>query len=438
MTTDSAIAARPEPTATAAAPEATAGRGPRARKGWAGVVRWTMVLGTIAGLIGFNAWWYRRDTRPLADPRTIEGWIARGESARAESELVERLRRAPHDVEGRMTLSRALAARGDMVGCARELAKVPYWSPKRAEAALRSAQAFLMADRAREAEAALLSIMDADPLHPPDPGLYHDAGQELLKLYVTEDRWEDAYPIIWMAFDHAAPVDRPAMLSMRIRSALERVSPVENARVLRRYVAADPSDHEALRSLANAELAISQGADALRHMEDCLRARPEDPRVWRDYLTMLQSLGEQDAFRAAMGRVPPSAESEPEIWMFRGELKEREGDFEGALADYRRALERNPNLTNAHYRLATIEARLGRREQAASHRKRWAELRDAQVRLRRADAEFRAALAAASAAEPGPTAQAEFRAATKRLGAVCEALGWARAADACRRIVMGH
>ena len=351
MTTDSAIADRPEPTATSAAPEATAGRGPKMRKGWAGVVRSTTVLGMIAGLIGFNARWYRRDTRPLADPRTVEGWIARGESERAESELVERLRRAPHDVDARMTLSRALAARGDVVGRARELAKVPYWSPTKAEATFSSAQALL----------------------------------------------------IWKAFDHAVPGDRPAMLRMRIRSAQERISPVENAKVLRRYVAADSSDHEALRGLANAERAISQGADALRHMEECLRARPEDPRVWRDYLTMLQSLGEQDAFRAAMGRVSPSAESEPEIWMFRGEMKEREGDFEGAVADYRRALERNPNLTNAHYRLSTIETRLGRREQAASHRKRWAELRDAQVRLRRADAEFRGALAAASAPEPRPS-----------------------------------
>jgi len=431
MTTESAIAARPEPTAPAIA----GARKSTARRGWAGVVRTIAAWGLVAGLIGFNAWWYRREARPLADLRAIDGWIARGESARAESELNERLRRAPHDVEARMTLSRVLAARGDLLGCARELNEVPYWSPRKAEAMFRSAQAYLMADRARDAEAILLAIMDADPLHPPDPGLYHDAGQELLTIYATEDRWEDAYPVIWKAFDRAAPPDRPLMLIMRIRSELERVSQVETAKILRRYVAADPADFEALRALANAEQAIGEGAEALRHMEACLRARPDDPRAWRDYLTMLQSQGEQDAFGAAILRVPPSADTEPEIWMFRGQLKEREGNWAGAAADYRRALELNPNLLNAHYRLATIEGRLGHREQAAPHRKRWEELREARSQLRRLNDEYRAALAATSAPEPKPSALADLRSATRRLGAVCETLGWARAAEACRQIV---
>jgi tetratricopeptide (TPR) repeat protein len=410
-------------------------RGTMARAGPVRLARPVAAWGLVAGLIGFNAWWYQRETRPLADPRTIEEWIARGESARAEAELVERLRRSPHDVAVRMTLSRALAARGDLLGCARELEKVPYWSPQKAEALFRSAQAFLMVDRARDAEAALLAILDADPLHPPDTGLYHDACQELLQVYAAEDRWEDAYPVIWKAFDHAAPPDRPLMLTMRIRCALERISPVERAKIVRRYVAADPADLEALRALANAEVAVGQGDEAIRHIEAGLRAQPEDPRAWRDYLTMLQFLGEQEAFRAALARVPHSGDAEPEIWIFRGQLSERDGDLEGAIADYRRALERNPNLLGAHYRLATIEARLGRHEQAAPHRKRWEELRDAQDQLRRVDAEYRAALEAAAASEPKPSALAELRAAARRLGSVCETLGWARAAEACRQIV---
>jgi tetratricopeptide (TPR) repeat protein len=396
-----------------------------------------VAVGLSSGLVGFNAWWYWRDTRPVADPRTIEGWIGRGEYARAESALRERLRRAPHDGGLRMSLARALAARGDLLGCARELREVPYWWPQRAEALFRSAQAFLMADRARDAEAALLAILDADALHPPDPGLYHDASQELLKIYATEDRWEDAYPVIWKAYDHAAPPDRPLMLTMRLRCELERVSPNETLKSLRRYVAADPSDFEALRAMANAELAVGQRAEALRHMEACVSGRPDDPRAWRDYLTMLQSTGEQAAFEEALARVPPSADSEPEIWMFRGQVKERQGDPSGAAGDYRQALDLNPNLVNAHYRLAMIEGRLGHREQAAPHRKRWDRLREARAQLRQASAEYRTALDAASAASPKPSAIADLRAATRRLGSVCENLGWARAVQACNQIVAG-
>ena len=158
----------------------------------------------------------------------------------------------------RMTLARVLAARGDLVGCARELGRVPYWWPRRAEALLRSGQAYVKADRARDAESAFLAILDDDPLHPPDPSVYHDAGQELLKIYAIEDRWEDAYGIIWKAYDHAAPPDRPLALTMRIRCELERMAPTETLKVLRRYVAADPADFEARRAMASAELAVGQ------------------------------------------------------------------------------------------------------------------------------------------------------------------------------------
>jgi tetratricopeptide (TPR) repeat protein len=393
--------------------------------------------GLIVGLIGFNAWWYWRDTRPVAEPRTIEAWIGRGDYAQAETALRERIRRAPHDGGLRMTLARVLAARGDMLGCARELGEVPYWWPNRAEAMFRSAQAFLMADRARDAEAALLALLDADPLHPPDPGLYHDASQELLKIYAVEDRWEDAFPVIWKAFDHAAPADRPLMLTMRLRCELERVSPNETLKTLRRYVAADPMDFEALRAMANAKLAVGQRAEALRDMEACVTVRPDDPRAWRDYLTMLQSSGEQAAFEAALARVPPSADAEPEIWMFRGQVKEGAKDWSGAAEDYRKALELNPNLVNAHYRLAMIAGRLGDRDEAAAHRKRWDKLREARVQLRQADADYRTALDAVSAPSPKPTAIADLRAATRRLASVCENLGWARAVEACNQIVAG-
>jgi predicted Zn-dependent protease len=437
MATDSEVAAPIERT-----PPATPVGSPRpvpagASGGRRGVIGTLVAGGLISGLIGFNAWWYRRDTRPVADSRTIEGWIGRGEYALAESALRERLRRTPHDGALRMTLARALAARGDLLGCARELREVPYWWPQRAEALFRAAQAFLRADHARDAEAALRAIMDADPLHSPEPGLYHDAGQELLGIYATEDRWEDAYPVIWKAYDHAAPPDRPLMLTMRLRCELERVSPNETLKSLRRYVAADPEDFEALRAMANAELAVGQRAEARRHLEACVRGRPDDPRSWRDYLSMLQATGEQAAFEAALALVPPSGETEPEIWMFRGQARERQGDLSGAAADYRKGLELNPNLLNAHYRLAMIEARLGHREQAASHRKRWDTLREARVRLRQANAEYRTALDAASAASPKPSAIADLRAALRRLASVCEDLGWARAVEACNQIAAG-
>jgi tetratricopeptide (TPR) repeat protein len=432
MSTDSDVAIPSESIVADTSPRVRR-RSRAVRGGWR-VLRRIAMAGLFAGLIPFNAWWYWRDTRPLADRTAIEGWISRLEYDRAEIALRERLRRAPHEVEARLSLARMLAARGDLLTCARELHRVPYWSSRKPDALFREAQAYLAADHAREAEAALLVILDDDPLHRPDPGIYHDASQELLKIYAAEDRWEDAYGIIWKAYDHASPPDRPLVLTMRLRCELERVAQSETIKLLRRYIAADPADFEALRALAKAELALGERAEAVRDMEACLRARPEDPRPWRDYLTMLQTLGEQDAFDATMARVPPSAETEPEIWIFRGQAKERAGNWQAAEEDYRKALELNPNLNNAHYRLSVIQERQGRREQAAAHRKRWQDLRDARTRLPQAAQDYQNALAAASGPEPRPSAIANLRASCRRLASLCSTLGWARAAEAFNQV----
>ena len=111
---------------------------------------------------------------------------------------------------------------------------------------------------------------------------------------------------------------------MRFRSELERVAPAESIVLLQRYVAADPTDWEALRALARAELALGHREEADHHFEACLKGDPENPRVWRDYLNMLNDRGDFDALKSALGEVPHAAEGDPDIWKLRGNLKERD------------------------------------------------------------------------------------------------------------------
>ncbi len=117
-----------------------------------------------------------------------------------------------------MMLARVLAAHGDLAGCTRELHQVPQWWPQKAEALFREGQAHLLMNRARDAEAALLAAIGADLLHPADPAVFHDASQELLSLYATENRWDDAHVILWKIYDRATPAYRPTVLAMRIQS----------------------------------------------------------------------------------------------------------------------------------------------------------------------------------------------------------------------------
>ncbi len=418
----------------AGGPDASAGREkPRpgiAVQRSASPPRVLLATGLILVGIASVAWWSWRVTRPATDLRTIETLIRNEKYGRAQEELREHLRRAPNDGGARMMLARVLAARGDLAGCTRELHLIPVWWPEKARALYREGQAYLMMNRARDAEAALLAVINPDVRMPADPAVFHDASQELLSLYAIENRWSDARAILWKVYARATPQYRPTVLAMRILYELERLAPTESVKALSRYMNADREDWEARRALAKAELALGQHSEALESMRDCLEARPEDPRVWRDYLKMLESLGEGEAFDTALSRAPAIAETQPEFWMLRGQARERGGDWAAAAADYRRALALRPRLSGAHYRLAAIERRLGHPDAAAEHQRQWQEIEDARTALRPT---FDAYVAAQ---RDLPSDSPELLASVQGLAEICRTLGWPRAAAGWSRLAV--
>jgi tetratricopeptide (TPR) repeat protein len=208
-----------------------------------------------------------------------------------------------------------------------------------------------------------------------------------------------------------------------VRSELERVAPEETIKKLERYVAADPTDWEALRALAKASSALGRRTDAARYFQACLKGRPGDARAWSDYLGMLHAQGDADTWSALLDVVPPSADSEGEIWRFRGLRKERVGDWAGAARAYTAALERDPYITAYHYRLAMVEERLGHRDNAAEHRKQSDRLREAQGQLLTAFTDV-------IDAQEGKRTTPDLPTSIRRMASICETLGWARLADA--------
>jgi thioredoxin-like negative regulator of GroEL len=382
-------------------------------------------------VLALNAWWYWRDTRPLADLGVISAWIAQEQFTEAEPALRECLRRSPHDGEARIMLAKVLAAHGDLRGCARQLHEVPFWWPTKAEALFREGQAYLMANRAKDAETCWQAIVQEDPLHPPTSDILRDVSLQLLGLYAMENRPENAAVVLWNAYEHANPVDHLSLLSMRVRSELERLAPEATIIQLARFVAEDPSDWEALRALARAELALNRKEEAQRHFQACLEGAPDNPRVWRDYLSMLHDTGNQETFAALLTKVPPTAESESDIWRFRGLLKEEADDSRGAAQDYSTALMHNPYTMAAHYRLAMVEERLVHRESAAEHRKKADQLRNARGELQTA---FENVLAAEEARQKQTSVDPDLQTSIRRLASVCETLGWARLAQAWNKL----
>jgi tetratricopeptide (TPR) repeat protein len=401
----------------------TAGAVPGRCAHWRQPVAWSVAAGAIALGIG----WYWDVTRPRPGLAAIAVWMARGRYAEAEPALRERLRRSPDDGAARTMLARLLAARGDSRGCARELQRVPSWWPTKAEARFREGQTYLRIDRARDAETVWLALLKQNLPHAPSPAIFQDTCLELLRLYAIEDRWEDAAGLIWNAYDRAAPADRALWLIIRLRSELERVAQWETIVPLGRYVAADPEDGEALRALARAEQALGRPTEAAAHFRLCLERRPDDVRAWRDYLAFLLARGERESFRATLAKAPPAAMNEPQLWVYRGLEREWHGDLETAAALYRQAVARNSFVVEYHYRLSLTESRLGHGKPAGEHQERARSLREARSRL---PALFTRYLDARHLLS-GPD-DASLPAILERLAATCEALGWRRAAEACR------
>ena len=382
------------------------------------------------GLAGFNAWWYWRENRPRPDLGTISRLMSHEQYADAEPALRDYLRRSPYDGEARMMLARLHAGRGDLLSCARELHEVPYWWPQKWEALYREGQSYLLVDRARDAERTWLDVIKDDPLHPVPAEIFHDTCQELLKLYAIQDRWEDAYPVIWSGYYRAARSEKLNWLIMRMRAELERIAPKESIPQLKRYVAAMPDDWESLRALAHAELALGERAMAEHHYQTCIKGKPDDVRAWRDYLAVLLEAGDMERFLELLRRPPPLADSEPETWFFRGVAAEKASDWKTAAAHFTEAIKLNPFLAKGYYRLAVAEERLGLRDQASKHRKRSKEINEARGQFLTAYSGYLTGLDSAGASASIQTAAA------RRIAKICETLGWLRAAAAWNRLAI--
>src|SRR5262249_59028427 len=128
---------------------------------WAGRLAMSIV---ILALIGLNAWW-AWDARSLESLPSLSRWVDQKRLDDAEWELRRWLRQSPHHGEARMLLARVLAARGDLLGSAKELHRVPLWWPEKGEALFLEGQAFLGAHRAQDAEAAWQAFLAHDPRH---------------------------------------------------------------------------------------------------------------------------------------------------------------------------------------------------------------------------------------------------------------------------------
>jgi tetratricopeptide (TPR) repeat protein len=386
------------------------------------------------GLVAFNAWWLARDFWPIPDISAIRGMMARGDVGGAERALRAYLGRSPRHGEARMLLAQILARRGDSLGCAEELGRIPFWWPGKREALFLEGQAYRQLHMARRAEAAFRACVRYDPLHPTSWNYVRGAAQELIALYVLEGRRDEAREVIWDAYREAkdvAPGDRAAILATRIRVEIEQIKPPEAVANLRRNVEADANDWDARRALATALQAAGDAPAADREIAACLEAEPSKLANWRAWLAILQVRNDTARLSEAVSRMPTAVANAEDstIQQCRGMVLESRGDLEGALRAYDEAGRVAPYDEEVHFRLARVEQRLGRTRDAERHRDRHKVLREARQSLAPAYTTYREAWSGGGASLP------ERDRATDRLAAICETLGWPQVAGELRTLL---
>lgn len=384
----------------------------------------------LVGLAALNSWWVWRD-RAAPTLRSANALLAHGKNAEAETILQDLVRRSPHDGDAREAFGRVLARRGDLVACAEQLSKVPFWWPTKSDALLREGQTWREAGFAARAERAWIAYLRDDPNHPITRTAQAYVETDLINLWSLEDRWSEVRDLVWAIHDRAEPSAKAEFRVMALRTRLERSNPSVSARELRPYVTADPTDWRARQALARAVQTAGDSAEADRLIRACLLALPNDVTVWRDWFTVLSIRNDLDVWSSADAVAPAATNSDPAVWRLRGLVRERTGRLEFAAEAYRKSLELDPFDAETHHRLDLIDQQLGLAAQASEHRRRFQQLQAANSALSAAFDDYIAAF------EESPVDVNRARAASKGIADNAATLGWRKDAEAWSAVAIG-
>ena len=130
--------------------------------------------------------------------------------------------------------------------------------------------------------------------------------------------------------------------------------------------AGNPRRPDPRRSLLEARLGdglLYQGRpmEALPHLETAARSLVNDPFGRFALAECLIMLGKPVNAEEILGPVPDEPVNAAQWWLFRGRLEESTGRSDRAVTSFERAVARNPENREAHFRLGQALKRLGRR-----------------------------------------------------------------------------
>lgn len=133
-----------------------------------------------------------------------------------------------------------------------------------------------------------------------------------------------------------------------------------------RSIALDPGEDQVRLQWIGAKASIGEPETAIDLYRARVAAAPGDVRELRFLVSAYLSARD---FAAAAGVIDAGLALDPDNWaliMARGTVREAHGDAGGALADWRRALELDPEILSPVYASAFLLERQGRLDEAAA------------------------------------------------------------------------
>jgi tetratricopeptide (TPR) repeat protein len=188
------------------------------------------------------------------------------------------------------------------------------------------------------------------------PGLapaYNNLGM----LYSNEGQYAEAAPVL----EHGLKLN-PRMTTASTMLGLSYFELGENEKaepLLERAAAADSSDANVQMSLAHVLLALGKNDQAIRQLNDYLKKNPKDQQAW--YLLGKTYLDLSEDALGKVNQIDPNSYVAHEV---AGEIDEGMKNYDGALVEFKKAVELAPQEPGTHLRLANVYWVMGKWESA--------------------------------------------------------------------------
>ena len=324
-------------------------------RGWLG-------LALVGSAIGLGAWHYGH---PGGDDRqAIFEALEQRRWDEAETLLSRWVQRHPKDGRAWVDLATVRGLLGHEDAAREALARVGDDDPARGRALLMLGDLATRRHDREAAEGAFRAAIDRDS------GAIEPRNR-LVAMLLIQHRVDEATILLWELYDLTG--DPRHLLTLtgleledRHREQLRDLGG-ERERLrteLEPYLERDPDDPWLRRARGLIRFLQGMPNEALPDLDYAARRLENDPEGRLAMVECRLDLGRASEAEAMLGELPESPVDQGRWWLLRGRINEDLGDVDGAIDCWRSAIDADPGLRPANYRLGQALSRLGKVEEA--------------------------------------------------------------------------